>query len=130
MKSSSPLRPKEVENTGMILTPKIDRRIENPFSCSKLDDVKEMKNHRFSDSLLALLDEIKFSPPPPPHPTLVDSETLAASTQTKDSNLLNHLNNNIYSWLQEIQRLEGVCKSDAIIKNDIFLNSTVCYKMA
>ena len=44
MKSSSSLHPKGVENTGVMQTPKIDRTIENPFSCSKLDDEKEMKN--------------------------------------------------------------------------------------
>jgi len=120
MKSSSPLHAKGVENTGVMQTPKIDRTIENPFSCSKLDDVQGMKNPRFTDSLLALLDEIKFSSPS--HDAMAGSEIPAVSTtQTKDRNLLNHSNNTLYSWLQEIQRLEGACKSDAIIKNDIFL---------
>ena len=86
---------KGVENTGVMLTPKIDRTIENSFSCSKLDDVKELKNPRFSGSVQALLDGIKFSTPM--HPTLVDSEKPAYSTQAKDSNLLNHLKNTLYS---------------------------------
>ena len=78
-----------------MLTAKFDRMIENLFSCSKLDDVKELKNPRFSGSVQALLDGIKFSTPM--HPTLVDSEKPAYSTQAKDSNLLNHLKNTLYS---------------------------------
>ena len=119
MKSSSPLHLNGVENTGVMLTPKIDRTIENSFSCSKLDDVKEMKNHRFSDSLLALLDEIKFSSPS--HDAVAGSEIPAVSTTETKDNLLTDFNQILYSWLHEIQRLESTYRSDAVIKNDIFL---------
>ena len=97
---------------------------ENPFSSSKLDDVKELQNPTFNDSLQALFNEIKFSPP-----AIEELEIPAVSSPAEDRELLNHLDDTLYCWLREIQRLEGTYKSDAVIKNNISSYSIVCYKM-
>ena len=69
--------------------------VENPVPCSKFNDVKEIQDLRFKDSLLALLNEIKF--PSPSNPNTMDSEIPVASTQMKNSDLLSRLYNTLYS---------------------------------
>ncbi len=97
----------------------------NPFSSSKLDDVREVPTPWFTDSVKALFDEIKFTPP---HPAAEDhvSTTTTTTHIIKDGELLNHLENTLKSWLHEIQRLEGTCKSDVTLKNDIY---QILYRM-
>ncbi len=90
----------------------------NQFSCNNLDSVKEMYNPTFNDSLQALFTDIKFSPL---HTDAEEAELHDISTNpAREPYSLNQLNNTLYSWLQEVQRLEGTCKSDRVIKKDIF----------
>ncbi len=88
---------------------------------SKLDDVVEQNNPFFGDSLQALFEMIKFSPPtdgdniqdvpPPPLPPVVPV--------TENTTILNYLDDILSCWLGEVQRLEGTSVSDAIIEKDI-----------
>ncbi len=92
---------------------------------SKLDDVAEQRNPFFSDSLQALFDTIKCSPPaavdadnvqlPPPPP----QSPLPAAPANESKEILNHLDDILSCWLGEVQRLEGTYNSDFTIKKDI-----------
>ena len=85
--------------------------LQTPIFTSKIDDLQERNNSSYGDSFQALFDSIKFSP-----------EALPAEPKEviEEKQILTHLDDVLTSWLREVQRLEGTCKSDDVIKNDIF----------
>ena len=82
---------------------------------SKLDDIKDCVNPSYADSMQALFDEIKFSP-------FASSPNVKCDNPvpTKDNDILNHFDTILTTWLREVQRLEGTCRSDVVVKEDIY----------
>ena len=72
-------------------------------------------NPSYADSMQALFDEIKFSP-------FASSPNVKCDNPipTKDNDILNHFDAILTTWLREVQRLEGTCRSDVVVKEDIY----------
>ena len=94
---------------------KLQTTVHNQFT-SELDDIKDCVNRFYSDSMQARFDEIKFSPFVP-YPNVKCDDAVPA----KGNDILNHLDTILTTWLREMQRLEGTCRSNVVVKEDIYV---------
>ena len=87
-------------------------------------DTSEVNNNGFSnDSLQELLNQIQFSPMMSSN--VLDEKPISTAADDdkelpRDSEVLNHLDDILTTWLGEIQRSEGVYKSHSLVKEEIF----------